>query len=842
MEMYYIKEINKRFSMLNIIFSSIFISIIVYLIDYYNLPTILLDRYKTIVICIIILIISYMIKEFISKKIWNLINLETINYFDKVLLIGIFFEIVMGIYYYFNNIKYFNFIFILGIINILIIVIRFIKIKNLVNIMKKNKNQSNIYTISKLYNNEISNEKLVLLEEKELTKSKDDLLDVNIFVESIEDSLLQCKPNETFVISLIGKWGNGKTSVINLLKQKINSGGSAVINTFNPWKYDNKLSLFEGFYNYIFKALDKNFGYFSYKKLLKKYEKTIFSLIKDKTSISLGEIINLSDERDIEEIKDNINDCIKFSNKKIIVVIDDIDRLTKEQILLVFKTIKTLFNFNNIVYILCYDEERINKIFDEELKIDSNYLDKIVQDKIVMPVIENSTICKIGSQCILNLLNIYEIGNYDKKRLENILNLIFKDFENIREIIRFINTISISIKSCSKLGLDICDYLVLEYVKFKDLKLYNTIYNNTKMFVSMDTEYNIDYDFMNADRFNEKAKKFYEEIFDGRKNLEEIISTVFPYVENYKNNYQIKNSYYFAGEDRKMSIINKRCFNGRFFKCYFTIKHSFFTALNELLNTFIKNINNNEDLELEFNKMIKEVHPNNHNLLFELLELRLDEIDDKEKIFNYIFHNISDYEDGVRFLGLNSNERAKILLAAIINLEKEIDKKKKYLNTICEKDLILLDSVLYWLGTDKYGNTKEDEIYKYGKKLLCNELDKICKNKIDIFDYAKYNRHFCWLYYRNFENKDKYIKYLKQLINKENIFRVISECISTLVGNSISYEYRESSLKELFNLDNVDEILESVDYKLNSDQEKVKELYVNKNERSFNIDIDFSNL
>ena len=97
-------------------------------------------------------------------------------------------------------------------------------------------------------------------------------------------------------------------------------------------------------------------------------------------------------------------------------------------------------------------------------------------------------------------------------------------------------------------------------------------------------------------------------------------------------------------------------------------------------------------------------------------------------------------------------------------------------------------------------------------------------------------------YYRNFENKDKYIKYLKQLINKENIFRVISECISTLVGNSISYEYRESSLKELFNLDNVDEILESVDYKLNSDQEKVKELYVNKNERSFNIDIDFSNL
>lgn len=840
--MYYIKEINKRFGILNIIFSSIFISMLVYLIDYYNLPTNLLDRYKNIVLCIIILSISYMVKEFISKKLWKLINLETINYFDKILSIGIFLEIIMGIYYYFNNIKYFNFILAFGIINTLIIVIRFIKIKKLVNKMKKNKNQSNIYTISKLYNNEINNEQLVLLEEKELTKSEDDLLDVNIFVESIENSLLQCKPNETFVISLIGKWGNGKTSVINLLKQKINSGDSAVINTFNPWKYDNKLSLFEGFYNYIFKALNKNFGYFSYKKLLKKYERTIFSLIKDKTSISLGEIINLSDERDIEEIKNSINDCIKFSDKKIIVVIDDIDGLTKEQILLVFKTIKTLFNFNNVVYILCYDEERINKIFDEELKIDSNYLDKIVQDKIVMPIIENGTICKIGSQCILNLLNIYEIENYDRKRLENILNLIFKDFKNVREIIRFINTISISIKSCSKLGLDICDYLALEYVKFKDLKLYTTIYNNAKMFVSMDTEYNIDYDFIDANRFNEKAKQFYKEIFDEKENLEEIIANVFPYVENYKNNHQIKNTYYFVSDDRKTSILNKRCFNGRFFKCYFTIKHSFFTSLNELLDIFIKNINNNKDLELEFNKIIKEVHPNNHDLLFELLELRLDEIYDKEKIFNYIFYNISDYEDGARFLGLNSNERAKILLASIINLEKEIDKKKKYLDTICEKDLILLDSVLYWLGTDKYGNTKEDETYKYGKNILCNQLNKLYKNKIDIFDYTKYNRHFCWLYYRNFDNKDKYIKYLRTLINKENIFRVISECIGTWVGNGISYEYKESSLKELFNLDNVDEILESVDYKLNSDQEKVKELYVNKNERSFNGDIDFNNL
>lgn len=840
--MNYFNEINKRFGILNTIFSSILISITIYLIDYYNLLNKIITTHKVMILCLIIVCVSYIIKEFVNKKLWNLFCIETINYFDKLLLIGIFTELILGSYYFFDNINFLKFIITIGIINVVIILIRLIRIKNLIKMMKKKEKKCNVYTISKLYNKEIKDEKLVLLEEKELKNSQDDLLDINLFVGSIEDSLLQCNPNENFVISLIGKWGCGKTSVINLLKQKINNGNNAVIDTFNPWKYDNKFSLFEGFYKYIFKALNKNYGYVSYKKLLKKYEKTIFSFIENKTSISLMDIINLNDDRDIEEIKDSINDFIKFTDKKIIVVIDDIDRLNKEQILFVFKTIKTLFNFNNIVYILCYDEERINKIFDEELKIDNCYLDKIVQDKIVMPIIDNNVLCNIGSQCILNLISIYKIEKYDKERLKNVLNLIFKDFQNVREIIRFINIISISIKCCSKLGLDICDFITLEYIKFKDLKLYNYIYKNNNMFVSIDTNYNIDYDFLSTDKFNEKAKKFYEDTFKDNDNIEEILATVFPYIDNYRKNHPIKDNYYFITDDRKKSILNKRCHNGRFFKCYFTIKHSFFTALNYLLTTFINNINNNKNIQLEFNKIIKEVHPNNHDLLFELLEMRLDEINDREKIFDYIFNNISDYEDGVRFLGLNSNERAKILLASIINLETDIDKKKSYLDIICKKDLLLLDSVLYWLGTDKYGNTKEDDIYKYGKDILCNKLNILYENKVDVFNYKKYKRHFCWLFYRNFDDKEKYKKYLKKIINKDNIFRVISECINTFVGNGISYQYKESSLKELFGLDDLDEMLKSIDYKLNSDQEKVKELYNNKNEKSFNGDIDFNNL
>ncbi len=839
--MTYLKEINKRFNIINCIFYSSILSIIIYLIDNFNLLTYIYNHYKIISLCFLIIFVCFIIKEFINKKIWKLIYIETINYFDKIVFITLISELILFMFYSINNMHYKGIIFYSMMINALVVIFRLIKIEILYTKSKNKK--TNAYSIFDLYNNSISNEELILLEEKALTNKKDDLLDISLFVDSIEDSLLQCKPKETFVISLIGKWGCGKTSVINLLKNKINNGNDAIIDTFNPWKYDNKLSLFEGFYNYIFKALDKNYGYFNYKNLLKKYENIIFNLIKDKTKISLDNIFSWSDEKDIEEIKNNINDCISFNSKKIIVVIDDIDRLDKEQVLLVFKTIKTLFDFNNIVYVLCYDEQRINNIFETELKIDSDYLNKIIQDKIVMPKIENNRLNEIGTKCIINLLNIYDINNYDNARLEKILNIIFENFNDLREIIRYINTISISIKSCNKIQLDICDYLALEYIKFQDMPLYNIIYNNSKMFVSIDREFGIDYDLLfDLDRFNNKAKEFFDDIFKGKDNIKKLLTNVFPYVDRYDNNYEIKSKCLFVTEERKTSILNKRCYNGKYFKCYFTIRHSFFTELSKLVDDFIRKINSNYDLEKCFDELVKSVNPNNHDLLFELLEMRIEEINQKKKIFDYIFNNVSEYEDNSRFLGFSSSERAKILLAAIISNESNIEIQKEYLDLICKKDLVLLDTILYWLSTDKYGNAKEGEIYKYGKKILCSELQNLIDNKTNIFDDSNYERHFCWLFYRNFDDKEKFKSYLKSLINKKTVFKAISECVSVWIGSGVRYEYKNNNLIELFGLDNLDDILKEVDYTLNNDQEKIKELYTNKNEKQFLNEINFDNL
>lgn len=837
--MHYIKEINKRFNFINIIFSSMFLSIIIFLIDYYNIPSFIFNKYELLTKIFILLFISYAIKEIINKKIWKLFNIETINYFDKLIFLIFTSEILLLVYYIKNDLHYKYILLLCLLLTLFVLFMRLIIIEKLIN--KSFNKKTNIYSISDLYNNKISNEELILLEEKALTNIEDDLLNTSLFIENIETSLLQCRPKENFVIALLGKWGCGKTSLINFLKFKINNSNDAIIGVFNPWKYDNKLSLFKGFYNYIFNLFGKNYGYFNYKELFKKYENLVFNLVKEKTKISLHNIFDLDIDKDIESIKQSINDCINYNDKKLIIVIDDIDRLSKEQILLIFKTVKTLFNFNNIVYILCYDEDRIKKIFEKELNIDPDYLNKIVQNKIVMPIIENAEIRDIGTKCILNLLNAYNITDYNEARLKTNLNLIFKDFLDLREVIRFINTISISVKHCNKLKLDICDYVVLEYVKFKDLVLYTKIYNYSNMFISEDREHNLDYEWEDTSRFNQKAKKLFDELFEENEYMKELLSKVFPYVDNYKKDYDIRFDGLFISEERKKSILTKRCSNGRYFKNYFIIKPGFFTELSNLLDDFINKVNNEENFEKELDNLVNMVNPNNHDLLFELIEIKLDEIKDNEKLFHYIYNNIKDYEDNPRFLGLTSNSRAKILLSAIINNETNISKKKEYLDLICEKDLILLDSVMYWLGTDKYGNGKEDEIYLYGKELMKSALKELIDSNFNIFE-DDYKRYYSLLFNKHLDDKEKNKQYLTSLINKDNIFRIIGDSVSTWIGTGVSYEYNESRLEKLVSLEKIEETLKLVDYERNEDQDKILDLYNNKYEKQYLEEINFENL
>ena len=156
--------------------------------------------------------------------------------------------------------------------------------------------------------------------------------------------------SESFVVGIEGKWGSGKTSLINLVLENLESEDILKIH-FNPWSFSDQNELITDFFDSIASALkqgEKKNGEgiaekiksYSF-KLLKRSELAIapevsFLGIK----LKLGTIYKASRGNTLEKQKEAINSLLKETNKRIVIVVDDIDRLDVDEVELVFKLVK----------------------------------------------------------------------------------------------------------------------------------------------------------------------------------------------------------------------------------------------------------------------------------------------------------------------------------------------------------------------------------------------------------------------------------------------------------------------------------------------------------------------
>lgn len=77
----------------------------------------------------------------------------------------------------------------------------------------------------------------------------DDLLGRSSFVEKLAEAISTATPTSTFVIALYGPWGSGKSSVKNLLLNRLRTqGGEITILEFSPWLISGQEQLVEAFF------------------------------------------------------------------------------------------------------------------------------------------------------------------------------------------------------------------------------------------------------------------------------------------------------------------------------------------------------------------------------------------------------------------------------------------------------------------------------------------------------------------------------------------------------------------------------------------------------------------
>lgn len=178
---------------------------------------------------------------------------------------------------------------------------------------------------------------------------------------------------------------------------------------FAPWNYsdkDNLISIFfqslknkielqdnEELKKEVGKALNDYAGAFDALSLIPIVGSGVAAILK---TVAQAQGTNLMQGADLEKTKELLESALVEVNKKIVIIIDDIDRLTNSQIRDVFQLVKQVADFPNIIYILAMDREVVRRALQEVHNVDGNeYLQKIIQVPFEIPELRKSKLNSI---------------------------------------------------------------------------------------------------------------------------------------------------------------------------------------------------------------------------------------------------------------------------------------------------------------------------------------------------------------------------------------------------------------------------------------------------------------
>lgn len=344
---------------------------------------------------------------------------------------------------------------------------------------------SNKFTLSDIYSNNFKIDDLENLKIYDSDKITYDLFGREQIINNLYFSITDLtSSSECFKIGVVGEWGSGKSSIIKLTKNKILNNNFkdklVIIDDFDPWVIKSQDALILAIYNTIIENLGENISYFKRKKVQN-------ALINISTNIpyvgkGIGSYFEnrIDDYSEYKEIKADLEEKLEKSKKRLVFIIDNLDRINCDNVLFLLTIIETLFKLPNITYIVAYDRNRLKSIFRPD-KIESKYIEKIVNKEILVPKIHNSDKQYIFYNCLKNCIKhkdtpIFLINN--KFEIEDqIYKKIASKFTNVRDFIRFLNFIIYDINTAS-FYFNTNDLLILKTVEFLDYGLYIKISKN----------------------------------------------------------------------------------------------------------------------------------------------------------------------------------------------------------------------------------------------------------------------------------------------------------------------------------------------------------------------------
>lgn len=326
--------------------------------------------------------------------------------------------------------------------------------------------------------------------DKPINEKSQDLLGRTKFAQSVAKAIVERKNSESLVIGLYGRWGSGKTSTLNLVKEAIEENAqddktTPIIISFSSWGAESVAHLFSMFYIALYEMTGRtNRAKKKSKDLLKKLSE--YGELLSGISTPIGTVARIArkatgKERSLFELKNEINNILKTQKRRMVVIIDDMDRLPDSQIKQVFQFVSIVADFPDVVYILPFDYEAVATALSGIQGIDgAAYMHKIIQVPLSLPDPAPRSLTRILEKELGFLLD-EKRDDFSQQRLLSITETItlphlktLRDVRRLQNVLRFqMEILGAELNSLDILGLSSLiafDPLLYEWIK-KNKKL-----------------------------------------------------------------------------------------------------------------------------------------------------------------------------------------------------------------------------------------------------------------------------------------------------------------------------------------------------------------------------------
>lgn len=192
----------------------------------------------------------------------------------------------------------------------------------------------------------------------------------------------------------------------------------------------------------------------------------------------------------LSETKNELVQLLTGLSKPLLVVLDDIDRLSDEQLKIIFQLVKANADFPNLVYLLLFQRDLVEKSLEQSQSgVGKEFLEKIVQVAFDVPVADRTRVEAVLFNGLDEILERERVAQrFDRQRWGNVFVAGLKPyFENLRSVRRFLATLSFQIgmlQSGDSLEVNPVDLIALEVLRVFEPRIYETLQNMKSVLTS----------------------------------------------------------------------------------------------------------------------------------------------------------------------------------------------------------------------------------------------------------------------------------------------------------------------------------------------------------------------